>query len=146
MPLPLAFIERIGAPLIDEVNVETVLGAQGEDQRFLLLFAGDPAQRPEATDVAIIFPELLKAFEGRLFGALVAAGAEKSLGQRFHVDVLPSLAVIRGGATIGVIPRVRDWSEYLEKIETFLDPEAKPLVKAAGPRVEITFSQKGATA
>src|SRR3974377_501016 len=128
MPLPLAFIERIGVPLIEEGNVETVLGGRGEHHRFLLLLAGDPAQRPEATDVAIIFPELLKAFEGRLFGALVAAGAEKSLGQRFPAGVLPSLAAIRGDATIGVIPRVRDWSEYLEKIETFLDPEAKPLV------------------
>ncbi len=146
MPLPLAFIERIGVPLIDEANIETVLGAQGGNHPFLLLFAGDPAQRPEAADVAVIFPELLKAFEGRLSGALIADGAEKSLGQRFHVDVLPSLAVIRGDLTIGVIPRVRDWSEYLEKIQTFLDPEAKPLVKAAGPRVEITFSQKGATA
>lgn len=145
MPLPQAIIDRIGAPLIDEANADALLSAQGEDGRFLLLFAGDPAQRPEATDVAVIFPELLIAFDGRLSGALVAADAEKSLGQRFQVDVLPSLAVIRGGKTIGVIPRIRDWSEYLEKIEAFLAPDAAPLAKA-GPRVEITFSQKGATA
>jgi hydrogenase-1 operon protein HyaE len=145
MPLPQAFIDRIGVPVIDETNLDAVLGAQGENKRFLVLFAGDPAQRPEAADVAVIFPELLRAFGGRLSGALAAAAAEKSLGQRFHVDVLPSLAVIRGGATIGVIPRIRDWAEYLEKIEAFLDPTAEPMAKAAS-RVQITFSQKGATA
>jgi hydrogenase-1 operon protein HyaE len=137
-----SFIDRIGVPVIDAENVDSAFGGQGD---FLVLFAGDPAQRPEAADVAVIFPELLKAFDGRLTGAVVAPGAEKSLGQRFHVDVFPSLAVIRAGAAVGVIPRIRDWSEYLEKIEAFLDPSAEPLAKA-GPSVQITFSQKGATA
>ncbi len=144
MSSPQTFLKRAGVPPTDAANVEALLAPTGED--LLLLFAGDPAQRVEAMDVAVIFPELLKAFRGRLRGAVVAAGAEKSLGERFHVDVLPSLAVIRNGATIGVIPRIRDWAEYLEKIEAFLDPATKPLVKSAAPRVEFKFSQKGANA
>jgi hypothetical protein len=65
------------------------------------------------------------------------------LGARFHVDVLPSLAVIRGGATVGVIPRIRDWAEYIAKIDAFLDPAAPPLARDASARVVITYSQKG---
>ncbi len=142
MPLPQAFIDRMGVPVVDESSVDDVL-AKGP---CMLLFAGDPAQRPEATDVAVIFPELLEAFAGRLAGALIASGAEKTLGARFHVDVLPSLAIIRDGVTIGVIPRIRDWADYVGKIEAFLNPDAPPLEKYAAPRVAITFSQKGAEA
>jgi hydrogenase-1 operon protein HyaE len=144
MSIPRAFLERIGAPLVDETNIDETLTRAGVDRHVLMLFAGDPSQRPEAVDLAVIFPELLKAFDGRLSGAIVAAGAEKSLGQRFQVDVLPSLAVIRAGATIGVIPRIRDWAEYREKIEACLDPQAKALVKSVAPRVEITFSHREA--
>ncbi len=79
-------------------------------------------------------------------GALVAGGAEKALGARFHVDVFPSLAIIRGGVTLGVVPRIRDWAEYVGKIEAFLDPAAQPLAREPTPRVVATFSQKGAEA
>jgi hydrogenase-1 operon protein HyaE len=144
MSLPQAFIDRMGVPLVHEANVDDILARDG--CCVLALFAGDPAQRPEATDVAVIFPELLKAFAGRLSGALVAGGAEKALGARFHVDVLPSLAIIRGGATIGVVSRIRDWAEYVEKIEAFLDPAAPQLAREATPRVAFTFSRKGAEA
>jgi hydrogenase-1 operon protein HyaE len=137
-------LERAGVPIIDERSAADALGG-GRNEAVLLFFPGDPAQRPEAADVAVIFPELLGAFQGRLRGAVVALGAERALGQVYHVDVFPSLAVIRAGVTIGVIPRVRDWADYLQKIEAFLDPAAQPLAQAA-PRVAITSAYKGATA
>lgn len=144
-----ALLARAGAPMLDESNAADFLGAAKADESFLLFFCGDPAQRPEALDVAVIFPELLRAFKGRLRGAVVAAGAEKALGSRYGVDVLPALVIVRGnasiGASIGVISRVRDWSEYLEKIEAFLDPEGAPPGRQ-GPRVTITYSNKGAVA
>jgi hydrogenase-1 operon protein HyaE len=134
-------LARTGVPIIDEGNAADVLASGAT----LLFFAGDPAQRPEVIDVAVIFNELLAAFCGRLRGVAVAPGAEKALGTIYHVDVLPSLAVIRDGATIGVIPRIRDWGEYKEKIEAFLDPRARPL-EAPAPRVVATHSHKGAQA
>jgi hydrogenase-1 operon protein HyaE len=143
MALPQAFIDRMGVPVIDAESADAILAGAGPT---LLLFAGDPAQRPEATDVAVIFPELLEHFAGRLSGALVSVEAEKALGARFLVDVFPSVAVLRGGATIGVIPRIRDWAEYVGKIEAFLETSAPPLVRDAAPRVAVTFSHRGARA
>jgi hydrogenase-1 operon protein HyaE len=134
-------LARGNVPAIDGANAAQVLG-EGDA---LLFFPGDPAQRPEVIDVAVIFNELLAAYRGRLRGAVIAAGAEKALGKTYHVDVFPSLAVIRGGATIGVIPRIRDWVEYKDKIEGFLDPRTRPL-EAPAPRVAITHSHKGAQA
>lgn len=138
-----ALLARAGASMLDEGNAADFLGAAKADESFLLFFCGDPAQRPEALDVAVIFPELLRAFKGRLRGAVVAPGAEKALGSLYRVDVLPALAIVRGNASIGVISRVRDWSEYLEKIEALLDSEGAPPGKQ-GPRVKITYSHKGA--
>ncbi len=134
-------MERMGVPVIDEASADTLLA--GDGQSWLLLFPGEPAQRAEAIDVAVVYPELLKAFSGRLLGAVVAAKSERALGQRFGVDMFPSLALIRGGATIGVISRIRDWSYYLEKIAAFLDPQAQLTAKGAGPRVEFTYSKGG---
>lgn len=138
-----ALLARAGTPMLDESNAADVLESANEP--FLLFFCGDPAQRPEALDVAVIFPELLRAFAGWLRGAVVAPGAEKALGAVYKVDVLPALAVIRNNVAIGVIPRIRDWSEYQEKITAFLDPEASPSGRQ-GPRVTITYSHKGAEA
>ena len=140
-----ALLARVGAPMLDESNAADILESAKANEPFLLFFCGDPAQRPEALDVAVIFPELLKAFGGRLRGAVVARGAEKALGAVYKVDVLPALAVIRNNVTIGVIPRIRDWSEYQEKIAALLDPEAPPSGRQ-GPRVTITYSHKGAEA
>lgn len=137
-----ALCEKTGLPLVDGPNLEPLLR---EPAPLLLFFPGDPAQRPESHDVAIVFPELLKAFDGRLRGAVVASVVEKSLGEKFGVDVFPSLALIRESATVGVIPRIRDWREYCEKIEAFLLPGAAPAAKA-GPRVDITYSKKGGRA
>jgi hydrogenase-1 operon protein HyaE len=138
-----ALLARAGTPMLDESNSADILESANEP--FLLFFCGDPAQRPEALDVAVIFPELLKAFAGRLRGAVVAPGAEKALGAIYKLDVLPALAVVRNSVTVGVIPRIRDWSEYQEKITAFLDPEASPSGRQ-GPRVTITYSHKGAEA
>jgi hydrogenase-1 operon protein HyaE len=136
-------LARAGAPTVDEATAAVILDGAVAGDAVLLFFPGDPAQRPEVIDVAVIFKELLGAFHGRLRGAVVATGSEKALGALYHVDVLPSIAVVRGGATIGVIPRIRDWGEYKEKIEAFLDPQAAPL-EVAVPRVVITHSHKGA--
>jgi hydrogenase-1 operon protein HyaE len=137
-------LARAGVPTIDETSAAATLAGGGQDDAVLLFFPGDPAQRPEALDVAVIFNELLAAFRGRLRGAIVAAGAEKALGKTFNVDVLPSLAVLRGAATVGVIPRIRDWAEYRAKIEAFLDQDGGAPAASAAPRVVITHSHKGA--
>jgi hydrogenase-1 operon protein HyaE len=138
-------LAHAGVLTVEEATAAATLEGAAAGEAVLLFFPGDPAQRPEVIDVAVIFNELLAAFRGRLSGAVVAAGAEKALGSVYHVDVLPSLAVVRGGATIGVIPRIRDWGEYKEKIEAFLDPNARPL-EAPAPRVVISHSHKGAQA
>ena len=136
MPSPLirALHERHGLPSIDETNVDAFLAEGGPA---LLLFAGDPKQRMESDDVAVVLPELLKAFAGRFRGAVVALAAEDKLKARFQVVMGPSLVVARGGDVLDVITKIRDWSEYVARLSAALAPDAAPLPRSAGLNTAI---------
>ncbi|MFO1147546.1 MAG: hydrogenase accessory protein [Alsobacter sp.] len=132
-----------GLPLVDETTIDAFLmpGA-GEAAHSILFFAGDPAQRAETTDVAVILPELIACFGKRLRGGLVAQGYEKALKDRFHVLVLPSLVVCRGTIPVAVLPRVLDWAEYVERIHASLASDA-PEVQPKRANVPFTIAQGG---
>ena len=138
-----ALSERGRLPLVDETSVDAFLApAAGEPDNALLFFTGDPAQRPEADDVAVVLPEILHAFQGRLRGAVVRRSAEDRLKARFNVVVMPSLVVTRRDAPVGVLGKIRDWSEYMDRIGAWLAPDAPVMVASAGPKVTITHAGK----
>ncbi len=141
-PLLRTLTERHGLPQVDAANIDAFLAsAQGESSHSLLFFPGAGANRPETGDVAVILPEILQAFAGRLRGAVIAPEAEEKLKGRFQVYVFPSLVVARGYDPVGVLPKIHDWSEYGEKIEAFLDPAAPVLSSPKRPKLEFTHSQ-----
>lgn len=143
-PLMTALAERHGLPTVDATTIDAFLApADGEAAHALLFFTGDPANRAETLDVAVVLPEILAAFGRRLRGAVVARAAEAGLSSRFHVAVMPSLVVTRGGETVAVLPKIRDWSEYMEKIEAGLAPDAPVLAVEERPRVAFTTSRVG---
>jgi hydrogenase-1 operon protein HyaE len=146
-PLLRDLSEKHGVVAVDEASIDAFLtvapnDGTGEAKHNILFFAGDPAQRGETHDVAIILPQLLEAFAGRLRAAIVATRAEAALKQRFHVGVFPSLVVTRGHETLGVLPKVYDWPDYIARIEAMLKPGAPALVVASGPRVEVVYSKR----
>lgn len=145
-PLISALAERHALPTVDASTIDAFLApAEGEARHGLLFFAGDPGSRAETLDVAVVLPEILAAFHGRLRGAVVARTAEAGLATRFHVAVMPSLVVTRGAEeTIAVLPKIRDWSEYMEKIEAALAPQAPALARDETPRVAFTTSGSAA--
>lgn len=137
--------DRHNIPLVTEATIDAfVMPAAGEAAHCLLFFTGNPAERMETTDVAVVLPELVKVFSGHLRAAVVDRKAEEALRKRFHVMVAPSLVVTRNGAPVRVLPKIRDWSEYMEAIEAALSPDAPELVANTGPRTEINFTGKGA--
>jgi hydrogenase-1 operon protein HyaE len=137
-----ALFQRTSLPVVDETNIDAFLApAAGECPNALLFFSGAGAPRPESSDVAAVLPEILRAFSGRLRGAIVAPEAEAALKGRFQIFVLPSLCVTRAIEPVGVLPKILDWSDYVEKIEAALDPQAPVLSAAAKPKTQFTFSQ-----
>lgn len=94
----------------------------------VLFFTGDPKEHRETNDVAVILPELVKAFPGRLRPALVARAAEKALQARYGLRRWPALVFLREQGYLGAITGVQNWSEYLDEIQRLLqaEPTAPP--------------------
>ena len=98
-----------GLPVIaDEKELSADIAAAG-----ILFFPGDDAGRPEIHDVAVILPELLATFAGRVRAAVVRGPADEPLRARYGILTVPALAFLRDGVCIAAIPRVADWSAYV---------------------------------
>ncbi len=88
----------------------------------VLFFPGDPQTVKDATDVAVVLPELVDTFSGRLNPGVVTDtfGDGVELKRRYGFTHYPSLVFIRDGDYVGTISRIRDWQEYLNDIEELL--------------------------
>lgn len=118
-PPPIAaLIEVHRLPLLQTEDLACFLRPQ---RHHLLFLAGDPSKYPEALDVAVVLPQLLRAFPGRVHAAIVAPEAEREVHARFGCGRWPALVLLRGDAYVGSIERMRDWDDYLRELKQLLD-------------------------
>lgn len=103
---------RHGYPLLDADSYDHFVYG---NETVVLFFCNDPVHFPESNDVAVILPELLKAFNGRLQAAVVAKPIERELQARFRFTGWPSLVFLRNGEYLGAITGIRDWHEYRQE-------------------------------
>jgi hydrogenase-1 operon protein HyaE len=111
---------RHGLPLLDADNYDQFVYGH---ENVVLFFANDPVMFPESHDVAVILPEILKAFAGKLHGAVIAKSVERELQARFRFSSWPSLVFLRGGEYLGVITGIKDWAEYGREFAQILAAE-----------------------
>jgi hydrogenase-1 operon protein HyaE len=133
MPSPLIrrMLERYGYPVLDQDSIDGFLASHDQ---VVLLFAENPQQFPESNDVAVILPELIKAFDGRLEAALIDRKAEHELQRRYGFGTWPALVFLRRGEYLGVITQVQNWDDYLREIDRLLASEP---VKAPGFKIPV---------
>ncbi|MDR3465136.1 MAG: hydrogenase accessory protein [Xanthobacteraceae bacterium] len=139
-------VRQRGLQTVDASSVEGFLAAADTAGAVaVLLLAGDPVRWPEASDVAVVLPELVDAFQGRIQGARVTPDAEVALASRFDVKVYPSLVLCRGGQILEVIPKIRDWSVYVDRISRQLDGSARAASPARVVKTISTLDRNGGT-
>ena len=110
--------EQHGYPLLTAEKLDNFL----ERETTLALFlTEDPRRFPESNDVAVVLPELARAFPGRFKPVLVDRALEPLMKNRYDIAVWPCLVFLRDGRYLGKINKVRDWSEYMELIPQILD-------------------------
>jgi len=78
----------------------------------VLFFPGNPETVKDATDVAVVLPELIAAFAPQL--------KRKLTGESLFFTHFPSLVFVRDGDYVGTISRIQDWADYLTKINVLL--------------------------
>jgi len=108
---------RHGLPVLDADSYDHFVYG---NETVVLFFCNDPVQFPESSDVAVILPELLKAFGGRLHAGLIAKPIERELQARFRFTGWPSLVFLRNGEYLGVITGIRDWQDYVQETARLL--------------------------
>lgn len=102
---------------ITAANLNEFLAQSGD---LLLFVTGNPERNLETNDVAIILPQLDKAFKNHFKIGVVMLDAEKSVQNKFEVWPTPSLLFVNNGALIHAIPKVQDWADYVKEISGLL--------------------------
>ena len=116
-PLIQALVDKHHYVLLTQDNVDDFLQAH-ED--VVLLFTNNPKQFPESNDVAVVLPELMQLFPGRLAPAVVDESAEVALQQRYTFSKWPALVFLRRGDYLGVITKMQNWSDFKTEIDRIL--------------------------
>lgn len=107
---------RHGLPLLDADSYDHFVYG---NEIVVLFFCNDPVLFPESHDVAVILPELLKAFR-QLQGAVISSAIERELQARFRFTSWPSLVFLQKGEYLGVITGIRDWPAYMQETAAIL--------------------------
>lgn len=112
---------RYAYPLLDADSYDHFVYG---NETVVLFFCNDPVQFPESNDVAVILPELVKAFSNQLQAAVIAKPIERELQARFRFTGWPSLVFLRNGEYLGVITGIRNWYEYIQETAGILASES----------------------
>lgn len=123
-PLIDRLLNELGYPLVMADNHDDFVSAPGMN---VLFFPGEPSTAKDATDVAVVLPELVAAFDGKLNPGVVTDtyGDGKTLKRHYGFSAFPSLVFVRDGEYVGAITRIQDWAEYIEKISGLLEAAPK---------------------
>jgi hydrogenase-1 operon protein HyaE len=93
----------------------------------LLVFIEDPARFKETLDLAVIVPEIARAFPGRFEVGVLLPEAARALAPRYGVRRWPAIVLLRDGEYVGALAGLRNWDEYLIGVEALLEaPAARP--------------------
>ena len=138
-PLIDRLLTELGYPEISLSNHDEFTATPGMN---VVFFPGDPTTVRDATDVAVVLPELVKAFDGLLNPGVVTDvfGDGKTLKMRYGFRAYPSLVFVRDGDYVGTISRVQDWADYLQQI---LDLMAAPARRPPGFAIPVVTTDAG---
>ncbi|MEO1089523.1 MAG: hypothetical protein AAFX81_02735 [Pseudomonadota bacterium] len=90
----------------------------------LALIAGEPGRRPETQDVAVVVRELLRDASLALRVAVVEGELSAERKEAFDLRIEPSLILARDGTVREVIPGIKDWAVYHQRLKAMFEGNA----------------------
>lgn len=134
-PLVDQLSSRHGFVRVDAESLDAFSAAPGHA---LLVFTEDPVRYKETLDLAVIAPEVARAFAGRFRAAVLLPADARKVAPRYGFARWPALVVLKDGHYVGAIDGLRNWEEYVEETQRLLaaEPTRAPsigiAVKTAG--------------
>ena len=93
----------------------------------LLMFTEEPLRVKETLDLAVIVPELWRAFACRFRVGVILPGSACRLDTRYAIRRWPAFVVLRDGAYVGAVEGLRNWDEYLDTVARLMEaPPTRP--------------------
>lgn len=128
-PLLDQLVTRHGFTPLDADTVDEFAGAG----HVLLVFTEDPLRFKETLDLAVIAPEIARAFAGRLRTGVFFPAVSRKAAARYGFARWPALVVLKDGEYVGAIDGLRNWDEYLTEMQQLLTaaPRRAPTVGIA---------------
>ncbi len=137
-PLVAQLTSRHGFTEVTAANIDAFAHAPGHA---LLLFTEDPVRYRETLDLAVILPEIARAFPQRFAVGVLFPEAARALAVRYGFRRWPALVLLKDGGYVGAIDGLRNWDEYLLEMARLLEA---PVTRA--PSVGIAVTGPGAAA
>jgi len=103
---------------LDAASVDAFAQRAGDA---LLLFTEDPVRVRETLDLAVIVPQIDRAFAGRLRIGVLLPAAAREVHPRYGFRRWPALVVLRDGRYVGAVDGLRGWDDYLTTVADLLD-------------------------
>lgn len=122
-PLLQRLLDEFGYPLLTTASHETFVRSH---EYSVLFFTEDPDRIKESLDVAVVLPELQKAFP-QLAAALIDRDAEQELQARYFFVTWPALVFLKRGDFLGTIIRIQNWDDYRQQITEILARQPQPV-------------------
>ena len=126
-PLVEQMFSRHGCTEVRADGINTFLAAPGHA---LMVFTEDPMRFKETLDLAVIVPQLQRAFPGRFVVGVLLPEAARKLQARYGFNRWPALVMLKDGQYVGVIEGLRNWDEYVSEVQALLSaaPTRPPTV------------------
>lgn len=123
MSLSNIFDRLVRNPSVTAVDREGLAEFAARHPQCLVGFFTDPKAHPENTDLAVVLPELLRAFPS-LRAAVLKPEAVVATARDYGVAVFPALVFLDGGQVSKIMARIQAWADYHSQIQQWLEPKA----------------------
>lgn len=135
-PLVEQLFTRHGFARVDADSIDACAAGPGH---LLLVFTEDPVRFKETLDLAVIAPEVAKAFAGRFRAAALLPADARKVAPRFGFARWPALVLLKDGQYVGAIDGLRNWEEYVDEMQRLLSAEP-----TRAPSIGIAVKSTGA--
>jgi hydrogenase-1 operon protein HyaE len=123
-PLLQQLFDRHGFTPVGADDIDVFAAQPGHT---LLLFTEDPQRYKETLDIAVIVPELARAFAGRFRVGVLLPDAARACQPRYGFRRWPAFVMLKDGAYVGAVDGLRDWGEYGAEVARLLAaPPSRP--------------------
>lgn len=110
-----AFIRLWGTEGFERLNEENFKRFTEKPGLLLAVFADSPTTFKESIDMAVIAPEIARAFAAHLAGkGFTDPAVGRAIAARFGLTRLPAVGFFRDGEFLGALQGLQDWDAYLK--------------------------------